>query len=149
MADTAVDVRWRGDGQGCEWAPGATSITLPGSFCLWKGSKELAGTVVGLSPVGKEKMRSDLAKEGKERMQWVVSGLTRGIKQTAAHAVTCWERQLVGHPSSDLRNRGTKVDDLLVRKNMTLLKRWRERCCFLLIQLIYLVLLGQIRNDPC
>lgn len=149
MADTAAGARWRGGGQGGEGAPGATSITLSGSSQLWKGSKGLAGTVVGLSPVGKEKIRCDLAKEGKERMQWVVSGLTRGIKQTAPHAVTCWERQSVGHPSSDLRNRGTKMDDLLVRKNMTLLKGRRERFRFLLVQLICLVLLGQIRNDPC
>lgn len=42
------------------------NVTLPSRPRLWKGSKELAWTVVGLSPAREEKIRHDLAREGKE-----------------------------------------------------------------------------------
>lgn len=42
------------------------SVTLPISPWLWKGSKDVAGIVVGLSPVQEEKIRHDLANEGKD-----------------------------------------------------------------------------------
>jgi len=58
--------QWRGGGQGGERGPEAACATLPSSPWLWKGSKELAGTVVALSPLPEEKIKHDLAKEGKE-----------------------------------------------------------------------------------
>lgn len=48
-------LRRRGGGQGGNGGPGAASVTLPGSPRHQKGNKELARTVVGLSPVQKEK----------------------------------------------------------------------------------------------
>lgn len=54
----------REEGEGAE--EGNELLSAQGSTQLWKGSRELARTVVGLSPVTKEKMRGDLAKEVKE-----------------------------------------------------------------------------------
>lgn len=54
----------REEGEGAE--EGHELLSAQGSTQLWKGSRELARTVVGLSPVTNEKMRGYLAKEVKE-----------------------------------------------------------------------------------
>lgn len=74
-------------------------------------------------------------------MQRVVYGLIRGIKQGAAYAVTCRET-ISGTSFLWFKELGKKT-----WTNMKLLKRRRKTHFFLLLELILLVLLGQIRNS--
>lgn len=59
-----------------------------------------------------------------------VRGLARGIKQAAAHAVTCGEgeREYIGGTCLvRISCWKTKVEDLLGRTNAVILKEWRNK----------------------